>query len=111
MGPLALCGDDSEIWGSTEKPEDRAHDLLALLSRQAGDPFSRWITEKAVSNISKVKWLHSKELLKVTGLKGLKDRTLFRITEVITSVLASVLPIASIVILIFGGTYWNNCSL
>lgn len=101
MGPLALCGDDSGIWGSTEEPERRAHDLVALLTRQAEDPFSSWITEKAISKLLKFKWLQSKELFNVTGLKGLKDRTIFRVTEIITSVLASALPIASIVILYF----------
>lgn len=101
MGPSALTGDDSSIWGHVDEPDKRAADLVALLSRQDEDPFSSWVTEKAICSLSHVKWLQSEELSKVRGLTGCKDSTLIRIAGMVTSVVASALPILSIVVLYF----------
>lgn len=101
MGPSALTGDDSSIWGHMDEPNKRAPDLVALLSRQDEDPFSTWVTEKAISKLSNIRWLQSKELLTVRGLRGFKDTSLIRITGIFTSIIASALPVLSIVILYF----------
>lgn len=101
MGPSALTGDDSSIWGHLDEPHRRSADLVALLGRQDEDPFSTWVTEKAVFKLMNLKFLQSKELSEVRGLKGCKDSTLTRITGMVTSVVASALPILSIVILYF----------
>lgn len=102
MGPLALTGRDSDIWGSTENPESHADDLIALLPRHEEDFFSRFVTEKASSKMLKVRsFLKYQGSGKGRGPESFEDDTMLRWTRHGTSILASVLPILSIIILYY----------
>lgn len=102
MGPLALTGRDSDIWGSTADKKGHADDLIALLSRHDEDFFSRFMTEKASSKMLKVRsFLKYRGSGKGRGLESLEDDTMLRWTRHGTSILASVLPILSIIILYY----------
>lgn len=83
MGPLALVGEDATTWGSVGNPNGHSPDLVALRPRRSEDIFSRWAAKKAAT----------------AGVFGIMDSTVFRVTEWITSMLASLLLIASIVLL------------
>ena len=101
MGSLALIGEDALIWGNSSSPRDRSPDLITLMGRHNEDVFSKWFTEKAtllffkcrLHNIGKPKSMH--------GLPSLQDNTLLGVTYFIKSLIASLLPIASISILYF----------
>lgn len=102
MGPLALTGRDSDIWGSMADPESHADDLIALLPRHEEDFFSRFVTEKASTKMLEVcSFLKNRRLGKERGLESLEDDTMLRWTRHGTSILASVLPILSIIILYY----------
>lgn len=99
MGPYALSGIDSDVWGSIVHPSGHSPDLVTILPRHNEDIFSRWLTEKGVMKLYRL-GLH--KLLRpstVHGMAGLEDTTVLRLTYLLTTVLASLLPIASIVVL------------
>ncbi|GME46450.1 uncharacterized protein LTHEOB_5762 [Neofusicoccum parvum] len=97
--PYALTGIDSEVWGSCECPKDRANDLVALRPRHEEDWFSKWVTGKGISKFFDLGCARNRKPSPDHGFVGYEDTSLLRITYNITSVLASLLPIASIVIL------------
>lgn len=99
MGPLALIGDDATIWGSTLAPDSHSPDLVALKPRQKEDAFSKWVTENAIISLFRCGCARFKKPSKVHGVVGYEDSNIFKITFWITSVLASLIPIASIVVL------------
>jgi len=99
MGPLALTGEDATVWGSVKHRNSHALDLVALRPRAKKDAFSVWAAE---NTISKLRWGGCTRFMKtspVHGVVGYDDSTIYRITYWITSLLASLIPIASIVVL------------
>ncbi|OJD39989.1 uncharacterized protein BKCO1_200057 [Diplodia corticola] len=96
-----MTGDDSSIWGDSQRPDKGAKDLVTLLARPDGDPLSTWVSEKAVDHLVRFKWLRSRELQEAWGREGCKEETLRKLTATVTSVVASTLPIVSIVVLYF----------
>ncbi|KAJ9665654.1 hypothetical protein H2201_004138 [Coniosporium apollinis] len=101
MGPLALIGDDATVWGSTTNPKCHPPDLTALRARHDEDIFSKWVTEKAIMQFFRCKGHRFKKPSPVYGMVCYKDSTLLRLTYMITSLLASLLPIASITVLYY----------
>ncbi|KAL9094640.1 MAG: hypothetical protein Q9165_003200 [Trypethelium subeluteriae] len=101
MGPLALIGADKTIWGSVSNRKDHSPDLMALLPRHNQDIFSKWITEKAVVQFFKCGLHRLGKTNAIPGLPSFNDGSLLGFTYFITSVVASLLPIASISILYF----------
>lgn len=101
MGPLALTGEDAAIWGSTLNPEEHSSDLIALLHRHNEDIFSKWFTEKAIIQFFKLGLHRWGKPRAIHGLPSFHESTLLGITYLITSVVASLLPIASISILYY----------
>ncbi|KAI9666325.1 MAG: hypothetical protein M1821_004260 [Bathelium mastoideum] len=99
MGPLALFGHDSTVWGSDSDLRDYSPDLVALVRRRSEDIFSKWFTEKAIVQFFRCGLHRLGKPKAVHGLPSLHDSTLFGVTYLITSVIASLLPIASISIL------------
>ena len=99
MGPLAFIGDDAAIWGSTEHPKSYCPDLVTLRSRRREDSFSNWVTEKVVLKLFSYGCARLKKASRVYGVVGYKDSKVLRVTFWITTVLASLLPIASIAVL------------
>ncbi|OCL04673.1 hypothetical protein AOQ84DRAFT_399986 [Glonium stellatum] len=99
MGPLELAGDDAPIWGSTKEPKSFCYDLIALRPRHNEDIFSKWVTERAIIKLFKCGCHRLKKVSRIHGVPGFKDATLLQATFWITTVIASLLPIASISVL------------
>jgi uncharacterized protein DUF6594 len=104
---LPLEGTDSTIWGNQLHPHDRAPDLICLRPRQKEDAFSTWVVDKAI------KWFmncfhHRMRPSKSIGLKGVADETLLRLTHWITTIIASVLPSISIIVLYCIKSTWGR---
>ncbi|KAK0645290.1 hypothetical protein DIS24_g8040 [Lasiodiplodia hormozganensis] len=92
-----LTGKDSDLWGSMENPEAHARDLLALLGRHNEDFFSSWVAESVANKLNKLQ--QNGRLSATPRLGDITDKKLSRWTFMITSVLASALPILSIAVL------------
>ncbi|OCK94898.1 uncharacterized protein K441DRAFT_559211 [Cenococcum geophilum 1.58] len=99
MGPLALIGDDAMTWGSTRYPNSHCPDLVTIRPRNVEDTFSKWITEKIVPVFFRFGFGRLNRVPTVHGDIGYNDDSLLRITFWITTVVASLLPVASISIL------------
>ncbi|KAJ9669069.1 hypothetical protein H2201_000895 [Coniosporium apollinis] len=104
MGPVALDGLDSLVWGSTTDPDSRASDLISLRGRHDEDSFSKWATEKATVRI--FRWFGHKFTTPHPhyGEVVCNDRDVLEVTRIITSVFASLLPVASTVVLYIVGS-------
>ena len=99
MGPLKMTGPDADIWGSVAEPKSYSPDLVALHARHDEDPFSKWITGTGMDIFF---WCHGHRWRKPSPVHGMvvySDGKLLRITYWITSILASLLPVSSIIIL------------
>jgi hypothetical protein len=99
MGELSLTGDDATAWGSVDDRESYKPDLVALCPRAKKDAFSVWAAESAITNLFKCGCARLMRPSRVHGLVGYEDSTIYRITYWITSILASLIPIASIAVL------------
>lgn len=98
--PYPLTGDDSDTWGTFPEPKTQADDLIALKPRRDEDGFSNWITNKGIVKFFALGGARfGKPSAKHGGRVSFEDTALLRITYSITSVLASLLPIASIAVL------------
>jgi hypothetical protein len=71
---------------------------VTLRARQQEDIFSTWIVEKAIKRVF-LCCRHRIKPSEVYGMKGYEAQTFLRVTYWITSVIASVLPSASIIVL------------
>jgi hypothetical protein len=99
MGPLALTGDDAGVWGSMQYRKSYSPDLVTLCPRAKKDPFSRWAAENTILNLFRCGCARFMKPSRVHGVVGYEDSTIHRITYWITSIFASLIPIASIVVL------------
>jgi hypothetical protein len=99
MGPDYLKGTDAGTWGIPEEPDNHPPDLVGVHPRMKSDKFSSFVSERAI-------YLFKFGLGKLTrgnrhiGRKVYFDSTVLKVTLWITSILASLLPIASILVLI-----------
>lgn len=99
MKPYWLAGLDQVTWGSCDDPEDYAPDLVGIHPRPKADDFSRCIAENSIR-------LFSRGLGRLTkgspslGRKVYYDSDVLKVTSWITCILASLLPIASILVLL-----------
>lgn len=99
MGPRALAGPDSLVWGSRGQRHSHKPDLIALRPRAKKDAFSAWAAESTIFKIFKCGCYKFMTPSQVHGAIGYEDSTVYRVTYWFTSILASLIPIASIVIL------------
>lgn len=99
MGTLILIGDDSTTWGSLANPNGYSPDLIALRPRRNEDPFSRWVANNIVPAFLRSSCVKLKEPSPFYGAVGLEDSSIFRVTAWMTSIIASLLPITSIILL------------
>ncbi|KAB2573515.1 hypothetical protein DBV05_g7841 [Lasiodiplodia theobromae] len=98
--PYPLTGDDSDTWGTFPNSKPHADDLVALKPRRDEDGFSNWITNKGITKFFELGGARfGKPSAKHGGRVSFQDKALLRITYSITSILASLLPIASIAVL------------
>jgi hypothetical protein len=99
MEPDYLEGGDRKTWGSCKEPKNHASDLIAIDPRKKEDDFSRFVLENAVH-------LFKCGLGRLTkgdqhlGRRVYYDSTVLKVTSWITCILASMLPIASVLVLV-----------
>lgn len=98
MGPNALSGRDRFIWGTFEKPLEKAPDLVTIRPANQEDSFSKWFTNKGIEKFFETRWSTRKPALG-SNVPMYKTSSLLKITRWITSVLASMLPIVAITVL------------
>ncbi|KAI4950702.1 hypothetical protein J4E91_004587 [Alternaria rosae] len=99
MGENALNGADAEIWGSAYNRKSYKPDLVTLCPRAKKDAFSAWAAESTITNLFRCGCARIMKPSRVHGVVGYEDSTIYRITYWITSILASLIPIASIAVL------------
>ncbi|XP_014562215.1 hypothetical protein COCVIDRAFT_84933 [Bipolaris victoriae FI3] len=99
MGPCWLAGTDHGTWGAWDNPEHHAPDLVGVHPRPRADDFSQWIVEKSVRLFSCGLGRFTKGTPNL-GRKVYYDSDVLKITSWITCILASLLPIASILVLL-----------
>ena len=98
---LPLKGPDATIWGTVIAPKSYSPDLVTLCPRKKEDPFSDWMAEKAVANLLRCCCLRFMKPNRIHGVIGYEDTKVMKVTYWITSILASLIPIASIIVLYF----------
>ncbi|PMD64632.1 uncharacterized protein K444DRAFT_625298 [Hyaloscypha bicolor E] len=99
-GNLALIGADSETWGRLHQPINSHADLLTLNSIGCEDSFSRWFSRKFIAwfcHTFRHRPLNSGDL--ESGIVSYSSRTIERYTSFVTTIVASLLPILSTVVL------------
>ncbi|KAH7390763.1 hypothetical protein DE146DRAFT_766817 [Phaeosphaeria sp. MPI-PUGE-AT-0046c] len=101
MGPNALLGRDAGTWGSMLDRESHAPDLVALKVRAHKDALSTWAAKKVVGRLFTRCFARFVKPSPVHGLVGVEDSLVYRATYGFTSLLASMIPIASIVVLYY----------
>jgi hypothetical protein len=100
MGNFAMMGLDRNVWGFTDEPTKHAQDIIVLRPQPHDDYFSTWIRNR-------LSWFHSSCLYRIkevdleSGLAVYSNETVLRYTSALSTILASLLPIASIVFLYF----------
>ncbi|EUC43052.1 hypothetical protein COCMIDRAFT_101848 [Bipolaris oryzae ATCC 44560] len=99
MGSMALTGDDATIWGSAKYRDTQKPDLITLCPREKKDAFSAWAAESTIINLFRCGCTRFMKPSRVHGVVGYEDSTIYRVTYWITSIIASLIPIASIVVL------------
>ncbi|OAK97991.1 hypothetical protein IQ06DRAFT_357127 [Phaeosphaeriaceae sp. SRC1lsM3a] len=101
MGPLALLGRDASTWGSMLERDAHAPDLVALKVRAEKDALSTWAAKKVVGRLFTCCFKRFVKPSPGHGLVGVEDTLVYRATYGFTSLVASMVPIASIVVLYY----------
>ncbi|ORY62310.1 uncharacterized protein BCR38DRAFT_525336 [Pseudomassariella vexata] len=107
MGNFPLLGIDKASWEA--QYED---DLVALKPRATSDPFSRWFCERIVPSFHHVLGEKFKEPVREaigTGIYNYAESSLISTVQILTTVVASLLPLCSVVTLYI--TESNNMRL
>ncbi|EON64338.1 hypothetical protein W97_03569 [Coniosporium apollinis CBS 100218] len=99
MGRQAFRGADQYIWGSTVDSTGHAPDLISLRGRHSEDPFSKWVTEKFTLRVFQCFGYKFKKIHPRYGVVVCEDSKILAWTRLISSVVASLLPVASIILL------------
>ena len=99
MDPDYLEGEDGATWGSVDKPSGHASDLIAIDPRKKEDDFSRFVSENAV-HLFKCGLGRLTKGDRHLGQRVYYDSTVLKVTSWITCILASMLPIASVLVLV-----------
>ncbi|KAL1592013.1 hypothetical protein SLS60_011605 [Paraconiothyrium brasiliense] len=100
MGPPWLMGPDKYVWGTVKKPDTYSRELVCLRAREEIDQFSRWLGARAIRYIKACGGYRWKKLDQSLGVISVRDESIFRLTFWVTSAIASLLPVASIWVLI-----------
>ncbi|KAF2832478.1 hypothetical protein CC86DRAFT_462761 [Ophiobolus disseminans] len=99
MGVWALTDHDRDVWGSAIEPEATSIDLVGIQTRHKEDSFSKWVAEHAIY-LLRCGLARVKRPDKRTGMVGYYESSVLKITFGLTSILASLIPIASIIVLV-----------
>ncbi|KNG52342.1 hypothetical protein DDE82_000550 [Stemphylium lycopersici] len=90
---------NATIWGTESKRKSQKPDLVTLCPRAKKDVFSSWAAESTIVNLDRWGCARFMRPSRVHGVVGYQDSTVYRVTYWITSILASLIPIASIAVL------------
>lgn len=99
MGVWSMDGDDSDVWGSVIDPTGTSPDLIGIQTRHKEDRFSTWVADHAIL-LFKCGWGRFKKPSKRTGSLGYYESSVLKATFWLTSIIASLIPIASIIVLV-----------
>jgi hypothetical protein len=99
MGPPFLTGQDSDTWGSSKAPNDHPPDLIGVHPRMKEDTFSHVVAERAI-HLFKCGLGRLTKGNRHLGRRVYYDSTVLKVTFVMTSGLAALLPITSILVMI-----------
>lgn len=80
-------------------------DLVAVCPRQRDDSFSAWFMKSALSIFFRCCG-HRMKPSEIHGKPGCKEKTILRITYWITTIVASILPSASVIVLYIIESTW-----
>ncbi|PVH93718.1 hypothetical protein DM02DRAFT_721607 [Periconia macrospinosa] len=94
-----LCGSDARIWGSAAQKTHHSPDLITLRPRPKEDPFSNFAAEKTIDFLFKCGLDRFMKPSPIHGVIGYEDTSIFKMTYWITSIVASLVPVLSIVVL------------
>jgi len=98
MGDFPLRGLDRNIWS----PDST--DLLAIRRRTSSSPFTRWLTNTIIPYLHHHLFYHFKTPVAddpESGICQYEEKKIERTVDILVTVLASLIPIASILILYF----------
>jgi hypothetical protein len=99
MGAGDLTEMDGRVWGDRDNGGIHAPDLAGLCPRERVDTFSRIVSENAIY-LFKCGLGRLKKADDHLGQRVYFDTTVLKVTRWITSIMASLLPIASIIVLV-----------
>ncbi|KAJ4350368.1 uncharacterized protein N0V89_008989 [Didymosphaeria variabile] len=94
-----MIGEDSETWGKPSDPDNHPPDLISIKPRKKVDTFSTLVAENVV-HLFKYGLGHLTQKNQYLGRKVYYDADVLKATSFITSILASLIPIASIWVLV-----------
>lgn len=99
-----LTGTDALIWGTVQGRMSPSHvrpslDLITLRPRPKGESSSHSALEKMIAYIFQCGFARFTSSVSVHRVTGYRDMSVGRVTHWMTSIIASLIPIASIVIL------------
>jgi hypothetical protein len=95
-----MLGADKKIWGTLLRKDSHSGELVVLKAREGGDSFSRKLSAWAVPLFERLACAAFKSPDPTAGVLMIKDDRVFKLTTWITSLIASMMPVISIVILI-----------
>jgi len=87
------------VWGAVTAPKAHETDLIALRPRRKEDAFSKLVAEHATKVLNIFGWERWKKRHRVHQVVTLSDQTIFQFTFWVLSILAPLIPIASIAVL------------
>jgi hypothetical protein len=99
MGPGTLTGEDGTVWGHPDTPRVHSPNLIGVCPREDVDTFSRIISQNAI-HLFRCGLARLKRADPHLGKHVYYDRTVMLLTKWMTSILASLLPVASILVLV-----------
>lgn len=97
-GALTLKGDDKDVWGSVAFPKEHSHDLVTLRPRAKEDAFSGWVAKNAMDILLRC-GARRKKPHRIHQVITLNDRSIFRFTYWVMTIVAPLIPITSIAVL------------
>lgn len=99
MGLEPFLGPDKNTWGTYEDKNSFSKELVCLRGRDPTDSFSRWVGERATRYLLMCGGARWKKPSSVFKTVVIRKGSILRVTFGITSVLASLIPITSIIVL------------
>jgi hypothetical protein len=92
-------GIDAKVWGSILAPNDHDKELVVLKPREGTDIFSRWMGRHALKYLTIFGFAKLKKPKARFGSIAVMDENVYKFTFVCTSIIASMFPVASIIVL------------